>query len=142
MLSYPVSLTKDDNDTLLVTSPDFPELATFGVDREDALSHAFDAVLTVIQGRMSDRRDIPAPSSAKRGQGLVKLTALMEAKLQLYRAMLKRNIRKAHLAKRLDVHAPQVDRLLDLGHDSRVDQLESAAQALDMKLEIKLVKAA
>jgi antitoxin HicB len=66
----------------------------------------------------------------------------MEAKLQLYRAMLKRGVRKAHLARRLDMHAPQIDRLLNLSHDSRLDQIESAARILDLRLQIKLVNAA
>lgn len=142
MLAYPIILTKDDNGTLLVTLPDFPELTTFGDDREDALHRGFDALLTVIQGRMSDRETIPVPSRAKRGQRVIRLSALMEAKLQLYRAMLKRGIRKADLARKLQVHAPQIDRLLDLGHDSRIDQLENAAKVLNLSLEIRLVKAA
>ena len=142
MLCYPVTLAKDDNGTLLVTSPDFPELTTFGEDREDALRRAFDALLTVIQSRMTDRQAIPAPSAAKRGQAVVTLTALMESKLALYRAMLKRGIRKAHLARRLNIHAPQVDRLLNLSHDSRLDQIESAARILGLRLQIKLVSAA
>jgi antitoxin HicB len=29
MLRYPVKLSRDDNGTLLVTAPDFPEVATF-----------------------------------------------------------------------------------------------------------------
>ena len=33
---YPVELAPD-GDTLLVTSPDFPELTTFGTDEADAL---------------------------------------------------------------------------------------------------------
>ena len=40
MLEYPIMLEEDDNDTLLVTSPDFPELTTFGDDREDAIARA------------------------------------------------------------------------------------------------------
>lgn len=36
MLSYPISLTPDDNGTLLVTFPDVPEAITVGDDEEDA----------------------------------------------------------------------------------------------------------
>ena len=39
MLSYPVEL-EDDDGTVLATSPDFPELATFGDDRTEALASA------------------------------------------------------------------------------------------------------
>ena len=41
---YPVVLTPDDNDTLLVTCPALPEVTTFGEDKADALRHAVDAL--------------------------------------------------------------------------------------------------
>ena len=33
-------LLEDDDDAVLVTSPDFPELTTFGVDRDEAVARA------------------------------------------------------------------------------------------------------
>jgi predicted RNase H-like HicB family nuclease len=48
-LRYPVKLTRDDNGTLMVTAPDFPEVATFGEDEGDALIRAADAIATAIQ---------------------------------------------------------------------------------------------
>ena len=39
MLTYPIVLENDDG-TLLATSPDFPELTTFGMDRDEALARA------------------------------------------------------------------------------------------------------
>ena len=50
--------------------------------------------------------------------------------------------RKAELARRLKVHAPQIDRLLDLDHDSRLDQIERAARAMGRELHIELRPAA
>ena len=43
MLCYPIRLQKDE-DTYLATSRDFPELTTFGEDKQDALLHAIDAL--------------------------------------------------------------------------------------------------
>lgn len=63
MTRYPVILVEDDNDTLLVTSPDFPELTTFGEDREDALAHAVDAFEEAIAARIHDGEEIPPPST-------------------------------------------------------------------------------
>jgi tetratricopeptide (TPR) repeat protein len=34
-LNYPVILSEDDNGTILVTAPDFPEATTFGEDRDE-----------------------------------------------------------------------------------------------------------
>jgi hypothetical protein len=38
-------------------------------------------------------------------------------------------IKKAELARRLGWHMPRVDRLFDLRHASRIDQIEAAARA-------------
>jgi antitoxin HicB len=142
MLRYPVKIARDDNGTLLVTAPDFPEVSTFGNDENDALAKGADAIATAMQGRISDRQEIPLPSAPKRGQKLAALSALTWAKLELYRAMLDTNTNKATLARRLQVHPPQIDRLLDLDHDSRLDQIENAARAMGRELHIELRPAA
>ena len=61
MLDYPVQLDDDDGG-ILVTAPDFPELTTFGEDRDDALMRAVDALEEAIAARMHDGRNIPGPS--------------------------------------------------------------------------------
>ena len=66
-MEYPVKLERDDNDAILVSFPDFPESHTYGDDVEDALTHAADALATVINAYIKDRRDIPLPS-ADRGE--------------------------------------------------------------------------
>ena len=142
MIRYPIKLTKDSDGSLLVTAPDLPEVTSYGSNEADALIHAADAIATALQGRIGDRKDIPTPSPAKRGQRLVTLSALVTAKLALYRAMMETGTRKADLARRLNVHPPQIDRLLDLDHDSRLDQIENAARVLGRELHIELVTAA
>ena len=142
MLRYPIKLARDDNRTLLVTAPDFPEVTTFGEDEADALTRAADAIATAIQGRITERQDVPAPSAPRRRQPTVTLSALVWAKLELYRAMRETGIKKADLARRLRVHPPQVDRLLDLDHDSRLDQIENAARAMGKELHIEMRPAA
>jgi antitoxin HicB len=141
MLRYPIKLIRDGG-TLRVEVPDLPEVNTFGANTADALRHAVDAVATALQGRITDRREIPSPSTRKRGQHLVALPAIVAAKLALYRAMLESRTRKADLARKLGVHAPQIDRLLDLDHESRLDQIENAARALGREMHIELRPAA
>ena len=137
MLSYPVKLTPDDNDTVLVTSPDCPELTSFGEDEEDALWHAVDALEEAIAARMQGREDIPEPSRGRRRVALPTQAAL---KVLLYQAMRRKRVRKAELARRLHWHAPQVDRLLDLRHASRLDQIDAAANALGLDLDIRVTE--
>lgn len=142
MLRYPVKLGRDNNGTILITAPDLPEVTTFGENVEDALARAGDAIATALQGRITDRKDIPPPSAPRRRQRLVALPAIIDAKLALYRAMMETGTRKSDLARKLGVHGPQVDRLLDLDHNSRIDQLEDAARAIGREMHIELRPAA
>jgi antitoxin HicB len=132
-MRYAVTLTPDDN-TLLVTVPDIPYAVTFGVDREDALARARDAIESALMGAMAAREDIPMPKA--RGPDTVALPALSTAKIELYRAMRAEGVGKAALSQRLGVALPQVDRLLDLRHNSRLDQIERAFAALGRSMAI------
>jgi len=126
MNSYPVDLTLDDNDTVMVTFPDVPEVVTFGDDETDALARAVDALETALNGYITDRRDIPAPSDAA-GRPTVAPSLLGSLKLGVYGAMRARGWRKADLARAMGLNPRQIDRLLDLTHASTVAQLEQAA---------------
>jgi antitoxin HicB len=81
VISYPVNLTRDDNGTLLITSPDFPELTSFGNTAEDSLKHARGALLEAIEARIHNREAIPPPSRAKHR---VRLPTQTAAKVLLY----------------------------------------------------------
>ena len=141
MLRYPVRLSKDTNDTILVDVPGIPEAHTFGQDREEALLRAPDAIESALMCYIDLRREIPAPHAAAKGP-FATLPTLTEAKLALYTAMRTTRIGKAELARRLNCHLPQVDRLLDLRHASRLDQLEAAFRALGKQLSVQVSEAA
>jgi antitoxin HicB len=132
-MDYPVTLERDSNKTLLVSFPDFPEAHTFGDTEEDALARAGEALATVIDAYIKDRREIPAPS-AKRAKYRVSVPALVEAKVRLYQTMRQQGVNKTELAKRLKVHPPQVDRILNVHHTSQVGQLEAAFGALGKRM--------
>jgi antitoxin HicB len=134
-MDYPVKLERDDNDTILVSFPDFPEAHTYGDDIDDALAHASDALATAVDAYIKDRRDIPAPSDAP-ARHRVTVPALVEAKIRLYEAMREAKIGKSELARRLDWHLPQVDRLLAMTHGSKLEQLETAFRAIGKRLVI------
>ena len=100
--------------------PTFPELTTFGDDREEALARAVHALEEAIAARIHDRKDIPEPS---RGAAYVVLPTLTSVKVMLYQGMREQGVGKAELARRLGWHMPQVDRVLDVEHRSRLDQM-------------------
>lgn len=137
MFDYPVILTPDDG-TVLVTFPDVPEAITFGADTDEALLYAVDALESALSFYVDDRKPLPVPSKPKRGQRTVRPSALECAKLGVYQAMTEQGIKKAELARRLGWHMPQVDRLFDLKHASRLDQIEAAARALGRHVEVSV----
>jgi antitoxin HicB len=136
MISYRVHLTPDDNDTLLVTSPDFPELTSFGSTRAEALDHALGALEEAIAARMSDREEIPSPSGGKAQDPRVALPIQASLKVLLYQAMWNQRVRKADLARRMSIHKQEVDRILDLNHATNLAKIEHAFEVLGKRLDV------
>ncbi|KLD62861.1 type II toxin-antitoxin system HicB family antitoxin [Dyella japonica] len=134
-MNYPVAMARTDG-VVMLTCRDIPEFATVGDDEPEALLNAIDGLETALMGYMQDREPIPAASAAKRGERIVRLPALTVAKLGLYEAMLDNNMRKADLARLLGVHMPQVDRILDLRHATKIDQVEHALGLLGRRIEL------
>ncbi|MBK1782078.1 type II toxin-antitoxin system HicB family antitoxin [Advenella sp. WQ 585] len=139
MLIYPVTLIPDDNDTFLVEFPDIPEANSIGDDEQEALLNAEDALEAALEIYFDEKRPIPMPSKVKKGQSTVILPALVTAKVLLMNEMLDQKVRKAELARRLDVHMPQVDRLLDLRHSTKLEFIESAYHKLGKQISISIV---
>lgn len=64
------------------------------------------------------------------------LSALGMAKTALYEAMREQRVGRAQLARRLRWHLPQVARVPDLRHASRMEQVEAALAAPGLRLVI------
>ena len=137
MLSFPIKLQEDDCG-VLATSPDFPELTTFGDDRDEALARSVSALEEAVAARMHDKKDVPVPSE---GDVCVTLPTLTAVKVILYQGMREQEIGKAELARRLGWHLPQVDRALDVEHHSRLDRMDAALSAIGKKLVVEARKA-
>ncbi len=135
-MRYAVKLARDENGTWLVTVPDIPEAITFGEDREDALACAVDAIESALVGLIEARKPIPAPRA--KGPDGVTLPALSIAKIGLYEAMRADGVGKTALARKLGVALPQIDRLLDLRHHSRMDAVERALAAMHRLLTVSV----
>ena len=85
MFDYPVILMPDAG-TVLVTFPDVPEAITFGMDEDEALLQAVDALETGLSFYVDARKPLPVPSPAE-GRPTVRPSALECAKLGVYQAM-------------------------------------------------------
>lgn len=132
MLAYPIQFEPDD-DTILVTSPDFPELTTFGDDRDEAVAHAVDALEEAIAARIHDGEDLPQPSA---GADYATLPALTEAKVLLYQGMQEHGIGKEELAYKLGSPTSLVDGVLDIQNSSDVRLMDAALRTVGRRLTV------
>ena len=135
MLSYAISLARDDNDTYMAECPDFPEVVTFGETRSAALANAASAIEEAIAARLADHEDIPVPS---KGRNRVSLPTRVALKLALHFEMRRQDASKAALARKLKLHRPQVDRLLDIRHHSNLDSIDAALLALGKRAAVEV----
>lgn len=138
MFDYPVTLDAQPEGGFVVTFADVPEAITQGEDEDEALLQAVDALETALSFYIEARRPLPMPSAAD-GRPTVRPSPLECAKLGVYQAMTEQGIRKAELARRLGWHLPQVDRLFDLKHASRFDQIAAAARVLGRSIDVRVV---
>ena len=106
------------------------------------MARATDLLEDVLADYVESRREIPVPSKVRKRDRFVTLPVLTEAKVQLYREMRSAGVRKSELARRLGCHMRQVDRLLDLHHASRLDQIEAAFAALKKTIVLEVRDAA
>ena len=144
MLIYAVTLERADGQ-VIVRSDRFPEMFTYGDDREDALHAARDALIESLVGRIRDREDIPEGLDPAEidpaNEETLPLPTQIELKVSLYREMRRQGVTKAELARRLECNQKQIDRLLDLRHASRLDQIDQAYTALGKRPTLRLLSA-
>jgi len=133
--AWPVDLVPAEEGGFIVNFPDLPNGWSQGETREEALTQAIDLLDEMILGRMAQNEDVPRASPA-RGRPVVALPALTAAKFEAYRAMLAAGLNKRQLAERLGWQPSQVTRLFDGRHASRLDQIETALNALGRRLVV------
>jgi antitoxin HicB len=144
MLQYPALFEPDrEAGGYVVTFPDFSFGVTQGETLEEAMSMASELLGILIADCIERDLDLPRPSKRRgRHYRLVSLPALQDAKAMLYQAWRASGLRKAELARRLGIPKSNVDRLFDLDHQSRLEQLEAAFEALHKKLVLEMRTAA
>ncbi len=142
MRAYPAALTPDPDGGFTVTFRDVPEAITEGDGREEAVLRAEDALEFALAMYIAAKEPLPSQSEPEAGEVMVPLSALGMAKTALYEAMREQGVGRAELARRLRWHLPQVARLLDLRHGSRMEQVEAALAALGLRLIVDIARAA
>ena len=141
MFTFPALFTPAEEGGFVITFPDIPEAITQAETKEEGLSIARDCLETALEFYVDRNRPIPS-SSSLRGKVAISVTPMVCMKLMIHQEMIRAGVRKTELARRMDVHLPQIDRLLGLNHASRLDQIEHALAVLGLRLMVDVAKAA
>ena len=138
-MHYPaVFETNTDDDGYVVKFRDIPEAITQGDDDADAMAMAEEVLISSIEFYLENKRPIPAASTARRGERLVRLPANISAKVLLLNEMLAQNVGTSELARRMGTIPQNVTRLIDVRHTSKLESIEQAIRALGKHLELTL----
>ncbi|MEO5924928.1 MAG: type II toxin-antitoxin system HicB family antitoxin [Bryobacteraceae bacterium] len=136
-MEYQAKFEPEKDGGFVVTFPDFGYGVTQGDDQQEATNNAAEVIQLMIEDHIRAGKVLPRPK-VHRGSLFrsVRLPLLTVVKAELHSIFLRAGITKAELAKRLGMPRMNVDRLFDVHHNSRLDQLEAAFEALEGRVEI------
>lgn len=140
--AYPAKLSAASDSRVLVEFLDLPRVATDGKDEREAMEEAVDALGSDLSIRLSRHEEIPPPSVPKRGQRLVPVPLWLAPKLALHLAVSEQGVSNSELARRLGVDERVVRRMLDPGHATKAEKIQTALAALGKQLTVEVRDAA
>jgi antitoxin HicB len=142
-MEYPALFEPAQEGGFIITIPDFGWGVSQADTEPEANAMATALLQTLVQEHIRNGEALPKPGKP-RGRKIrtVRLPALQAAKAELYRLFLGSGVRKTELARRLGIPKTNVDRLFDLRHRSRLDQIEAAFLALGKEIRIEVRPAA
>lgn len=135
-MKYPVTIEKDGQ-TFMARFVDIPEALTCGDTYEEALQEAQDALLTAFEFYFEDQRPVPMPSPLE-DRAYVTVPASVWAKVLLLNTMLTERVTQAELAKRIGSRKQEMQRIINLGHNTKIDTLNKALEAMGKHLNISV----
>lgn len=140
MFNYAVKLEHDDaTGAYIVSCRDLPLMNSVGDSVDEALLEAVDGIVTALSIEIEERRPVPAASPKQPGEHVVALPVLVTMKAALHNAMIETGTRKAELARKLGQKGPQIDRLLDVEHSSKVETVELALHQLQRRVDLNVM---
>ncbi len=142
-LRYPAELKQEpEGKDWVVRFPDLKGANTGGLTVDEALREAVDCLGSYLAGLLADRKQVPAPSAARRSQRLISVPFWIAPKVALYQAMCEQGISNSELARRLHVGETVVRRMLDPDHATKAARLEVALLAVGKRLYVAVDDAA
>ncbi|ECG1392320.1 TPA_asm: hypothetical protein GNB58_005281 [Salmonella enterica subsp. houtenae serovar 45:g,z51:-] len=139
MFNYAVKPEYDPaTESWVVTCRDLPLFNSVSFSIDDALLEAVDGAIVALSIEIDARRPVPIASQPEEGEYVIHLPVLVVMKAALHNAMISTGTRKSDLARTMGMKGPQIDRLLDVCHSSKVETVELALQQLNRTVQISV----
>lgn len=143
MFKYAANVAHDkETGQYEISFRDFSNLHSVALTEDDIELEARDGLVAAIGDLIESRIPVPEPTAAKDGDLVIHLPVLICLKAALHNAMISTGTRKADLARKLNQKGPQVDRLLDVSHASKVETLEQALYLLGYEVSVSVSRVA
>lgn len=137
--NFACKFLKVEDGTDIIKCRDLPELLSWPSEGETLEQWARYAVEDCLMFRMRDGEVIPEASDPEPGEYVVRLTPNEEAKILLHNEMVREHVSRANLAKKANLRLPDVTRLLNLKHKTKIETIVSALNAVGKDLKLTVV---
>ncbi len=141
-LTYPATLTPQPDGGFIVDFPDIPWAHTDGEGLQDALVQAADCLSEALASRIVLTECVPTPSAVSKSHYPIDVPLGVATKVAVYAAMREQGLDPAGLAKRLGWAEKRVRQLLDPSLDTRMDEAQTALDALGKRVTLSVDDAA
>lgn len=137
--NFACSFLKVEDGTEIIKCRDLPELLSWPANGETMEDWARYAVEDCIAFRIKDGEKIPTASPAEKDEFVVRLSAVQEAKILLHNAMVDDGVSRSELARKAGIRLPDVTRLLNIKHQTKIDTIRDVMNLLGKDIEIRAV---
>ncbi|HEC8325274.1 MULTISPECIES: hypothetical protein [Providencia] len=142
MFTYQASVEFIEEENIYeINFSDFPDLQGVSYCKEDVELEAQEILLGSFAEYIELRKPIPLAAPTKSDATFtVYLPIICCLKIALHNAILNSAIQRADLARRLNINAQQIERLLDIHYASKIDLLEQALYLLGVEASITMTQ--
>lgn len=130
---YPARFEQEEGG-YTVTFRDLPEAITCAANEEEAMKMAEDVLLSTVEVYIEMERAFPAPSEIEAGEKTVTLADSVYAKVLIHNAMLEQKLTKASLARLTGIRPPEIQRILDPHHATKIDTISGVLAVMGRPL--------
>ena len=134
---YPAKFSQEDG-AYIVTFRDVPESITQGGNFEEAMFLAEDVLICGLEFYFENDKPIPLPSEPQADEIMVYLSDIVYVKALLHNARLETEMSKAELARFMDVRPPEMQRILDQSHNTKLDTISRMLSKLGRPLKLSI----